>query len=178
MAARSQSGSTELENLKEANIVAKASAFWIASVTLDEDIAQRTAEIEQEKKVAIHDLLVENHFEPSGSDGGPYHLLLSIAENRLVFDVRLDDERAHGRYLLSLTPFRRVLKDYHQLCDNYYLAIREAPPARIEAIDMGRRGLHDEGSRILRERLEGKIDIDFETARRLFTLISALHLKA
>ena len=105
-------------------------------------------------------------------------MILATAEGRLVFDVRLADEREHGRVLLSLTPFRRVLKDYHQVCQTYYAALRAALPQRIEAIDMGRRGLHDDGSHLLRERLEGKIDIDFDTARRLFTLISALYLKA
>jgi uncharacterized protein (UPF0262 family) len=103
-------------------------------------------------------------------------VILATAEGRLVFDVRLADAREHGRVLLSLTPFRRVLKDYHQVCQSYYAALR-AGPQRIEAIDMGRRGLHDDGSHLLRERLEGKIDIDFDTARRLFTLISALYLK-
>jgi uncharacterized protein (UPF0262 family) len=92
--------------------------------------------------------------------------------------VRLHDESEHRRIFLSLTPFRRVLKDYHQLCQTYYAAIREAPPARIEAIDMGRRGLHDDGSHLLRDRLNGKIEMDFDTARRIFTLISALYLKA
>jgi uncharacterized protein (UPF0262 family) len=94
-----------------------------------------------------------------------------------VLDVRLQDHSEHGRVLLSLTPFRRVLKDYHQLCQTYYAALREAIPQRIEAIDMGRRGLHDDGSNLLRERLEGKVEMDFDTARRLFTLISALYLK-
>ena len=114
---------------------------------------------------------------PKGSPGGPYHVVLSTAEGRLVFDVRLAGGLEHGRVLLSLTPFRRVLKDYHQVCQTYYAAVREATPQRIEAIDMGRRGLHDEGSNLLRERLEGKIAMDFDTARRLFTLICALYLK-
>ena len=104
-------------------------------------------------------------------------MILATAESRLVFDVRLQDLSEHGRVLLSLTPFRRVLKDYHQVCQTYYAALRAATPQRIEAIDMGRRGLHDEGSNLLRERLEGKIEMDFDTARRLFTLISALYLK-
>jgi uncharacterized protein (UPF0262 family) len=104
--------------------------------------------------------------------------VLGIAESRLVFDIRLSDDVRHGRCHLSLTPFRRVVRDYIDLCQSYYVAIREAPPARIEAIDMGRRGLHDEGSTLLRERLKNKIDLDFPTARRLFTLICALHMKA
>jgi uncharacterized protein (UPF0262 family) len=94
-----------------------------------------------------------------------------------MFDLRLNDDSEHGRILLSLTPFRSVLKEYHQVCQTYYAAIREAHPARIEAIDMGRRGLHDDGSQLLRERLKGKVEMDFATARRLFTLISALYLK-
>ena len=133
--------------------------------------------MEQERKVAIFDLLQENHFRPRGSPGGPYHLILATAETRLLFDVRLMAGDEHGRVQLSLTPFRRVLRDYQQICDSYYAAVRVALPAQIEAIDMGRRGVHDDGSRLLCERLEGKIEIDFDTARRLFTLISALHLK-
>jgi uncharacterized protein (UPF0262 family) len=151
--------------------------FRIDGITLDEAMARRTPELEQECNVAIYDLLEKNHFRPRGSAGGPYHLMLAVAENRLVFDMRLSDGAEHGRVGLSLTPFRRVLKDYRELCDSYYVAVREAPPARIEAVDMGRRGLHDEGSRLLRERLTGKIEVDFDTARRLFTLISVLHLK-
>jgi uncharacterized protein (UPF0262 family) len=104
--------------------------------------------------------------------------VLATVENRLVFDVRLTDGKRHGRVVLSLTPFHRVLKDYQALCQTYYAAVREAQVARLEAIDMGRRGLHDEGAELLRERLRGKIELDFATARRLFTLISALCLKA
>jgi uncharacterized protein (UPF0262 family) len=150
--------------------------FRVDGVTLDGGAwSRRSPEIEQERKVAIYDLLGENHFEPKGSPGGPYHLILGVAENRLVFDVRLSDGSAHGRVLLSLTPFKRVLKDYFAVCESYYAALRDAP-ARLEAIDMGRRGLHDDGATLLRERLEGKIAIDFLTARRLFTLICALSL--
>ena len=105
-------------------------------------------------------------------------MILGNAEARLLFDVRLQDQTEHGRVLLSMTPFRRVLKDYQQICQSYYAAIREAVPQRIEAIDMGRRGVHDEGSELLRDRLKGKIETDFETARRLFTLIFALYLRA
>jgi uncharacterized protein (UPF0262 family) len=151
--------------------------FKIASIKLD-GVGRISPEVEQEQKVAIYDLLEENYFAPKGSLGGPYHLILANAEARLVFDVRLQDQSAHGRVLLSMTPFRRVLKDYHQICQSYYAAIREAIPQRIEAIDMGRRGVHDEGSELLRERLKGKIETDFDTARRLFTLIFALYLKA
>ena len=153
------------------------SPFRIANIVLDEAMAARSPEIDQERKVAIYDLLEHNRFRPRGSEGGPYHLRLGIAENRLVFDVRIGDGSEHGRCLLSLTPFRRVVKDYIAICQSYYAAVREQPPSRIEAIDMGRRGLHDQGAHLLRERLEGKIDLDFDTARRLFTLICALHLK-
>jgi uncharacterized protein (UPF0262 family) len=140
-------------------------------------VGRQSPEIEQEQQVAIYDLLEENRFKPKGSPGGPYHLILASAENRLVFDVRLHDESEHGRVHLSMTPFRRVLKDYHQVCQSYFAALREAAPQRIEAIDMGRRGLHDDASHLLRERLKGKIEMDFDTARRLFTLIFALYLK-
>ena len=150
--------------------------FRIDGVTLDDaTLARRSPEIEQERKVAIYDLLGENHFHPKGSKGGPYHLILGVADNRLVFDVRLSDGSEHGRVILSLTPFRRLLKDYIGLCESYYAALHEAP-ARLEAIDMGRRGMHDDGARLLHERLEGKISIDFLTARRLFTLLCALSL--
>jgi uncharacterized protein (UPF0262 family) len=153
------------------------SLFRLASIELAEGLGRQSPEMEQERKVAIYDLLQENHFRPRGSPGGPYHLILATAESQLLFDVRLIGGDEHGHVRLSLTPFRRVLKDYHQICDSYYAALQAALPARIEAIDMGRRGLHDDGSRLLRERLTGKIEIDFDTARRLFTLISALHLK-
>lgn len=156
----------------------KHAKFHIADITLDErSVLHRSPEVEQERHVAIYDLLEHNHFAPKGSRGGPYHLILGISENRLVFDIRLPDGDEHGRILLSLTPFRRVVKDYFHVCGSYYAAIREAPPGRIEAIDMGRRALHDEGSKLLMQRLEGKVALDFDTARRLFTLICALLLK-
>jgi uncharacterized protein (UPF0262 family) len=177
MAAPSASGSTV--NRAEGVITpASNSSFRIVSIRLGEGIGRHSPEIEQEKHIAIHDILEENRFEPKGSPGGPYHLILAAADDRLILDVRLHDESEHRRIFLSLTPFRRVLKDYHQLCQTYYAAIREAPPSRIEAIDMGRRGLHDDGSHLLRDRLNGKIEMDFDTARRIFTLISALYLKA
>jgi uncharacterized protein (UPF0262 family) len=156
---------------------ANSRSFRIDHVALDEGIVFRTAEIEQESNVAIYDLLQENQFKPAGSSGGPYHIFLRMADDRLMLEVRLEDGVEHGRVALALSPFRRVLKDYRALCDSYYVAIREASPARIEAIDMGRRGLHDEGSTLLQERLTGKIEMDFATARRLFTLISVLHMK-
>jgi uncharacterized protein (UPF0262 family) len=155
-----------------------ASPFRLASVELDErTLVRRTREIEQERDIAIYDLLEANSFVPRGSAGGPYRLVLAVQENRLVFNIRLESGDAHGRVMLSLTPFRRIIKDYFLVCESYFKAIRNAPPAQIEALDMGRRGLHDEGSEILRERLQGKIEVDSDTARRLFTLLCVLHLK-
>jgi len=152
--------------------------FRLAAITLDErSIVRRTREIEQERDIAIYDLLESNSFRPEGSHGGPYNLMLGIEENRLTFDISLPDGTPHGKVMLSLTPFRRVVKDYFLICDSYFKAIRTAPPSQIEALDMGRRGLHDEGSKLLQERLAGKIEIDHDTARRIFTLICVLHLK-
>ena len=150
----------------------------LVSVTLDEaSIGRSSADIEHERAVAIYDLIEQNVFAPVGHDGGPYALQLGITENRLVFDVRLADGTPVIAHMLSLTPFRRIVKDYFLICDSYYKAIRASTPSQIEAIDMGRRGLHDEGSRVLMERLKDKIEVDFDTARRLFTLLSVLHWK-
>ena len=155
-----------------------ASTFRLAEVRLEERVdMRRTREIEHEREVALFDLLEANSFRPVGSHGGPYVLHLGVEENRLVFDVRLQNGETHGKVILSLTPFRRVIKDYFLVCDSYFKAIPDQPNARIEALDMGRRGLHDEGAQILVERLKGKLEIDFDTARRLFTLICVLHLK-
>ncbi|MGH6877126.1 MAG: UPF0262 family protein [Rhizomicrobium sp.] len=155
-----------------------ASGFRLVAIELDErTFVRRTREIEQEREIAIYDLLESNHFAPRNSAGGPYRLILGVQENRLVFDIMLTSGESHGRLMLSLTPFRRLIKDYFLICDSYFKAIRNAPHHQIEALDMGRRGLHDEGSTLLRERLKGKIDIDFDTARRLFTLVCVLHLK-
>ena len=150
----------------------------IVKVELDESSTGRRApEVEQERAIAIFDLVEENTFNPAIEHPGPYHLHLGIEENRLVVDIRDTDERDLHRFILSLTPFRRIVKDYFQVCDSYYRAIRSASPSQIEAIDMGRRGLHNEGSEVLRERLKGKVEVDHNTARRLFTLICALHLR-
>ncbi len=158
--------------------MASESGFRLVAVTLDErTVVRRTRQIEQEREIAIYDLLEENSFAPAGSPGGPYRLALALEENRLVFDIRLEDDSAHGKVMLSLTPFRRVIKDYFLICDSYFKAIRNAPPSQIEALDMARRGSHDEGSTLLQDRLKGKIEVDFGTARRLFTLICVLHLK-
>jgi uncharacterized protein (UPF0262 family) len=150
----------------------------IVAVTLDEESIGRSGpDIEHERAIAIYDLIEQNLFAPEGVDGGPFTLHLSITGNRLVFDIRREDGNPVVAHLLSLTPFRRIVKDYFMICDSYYQAIRTATPDRIEAIDMGRRGIHDEGSRTLQERLKGKVRLDFETARRLFTLICVLHWK-
>jgi uncharacterized protein (UPF0262 family) len=158
--------------------MAEDSPFRIVAVELDEKtVVRRTRQIEQEREIAIYDLLEENTFKPHGSPGGPYKLVLGIEESRLIFDIRLQDDSPHGRVMLSLTPFRRVVKDYFLICESYFKAIREAPPSQIETLDMSRRGVHDEGSRLLIERLAGKIELDHDTARRLFTLLCVLHLK-
>jgi uncharacterized protein (UPF0262 family) len=150
----------------------------IIAVTLDEESIGRSGpDIEHERAIAIYDLIEQNLFAPEGVDVGPFTLHLSITGNRLAFDIRREDGSAVVAHLLSLTPFRRIVKDYFMICDSYYQAIRTATPDRIEAIDMGRRGIHDEGSRTLQERLKGKVRVDFETARRLFTLICVLHWK-
>jgi uncharacterized protein (UPF0262 family) len=150
----------------------------LVAITLDENSIGRSGpDIEHERAVAIYDLIEQNSFSPSDHDGGPYALHLSMAENRLVFDIRLADGTPITAHLLSMTPFRKIVKDYFMICDSYYAAIRTATPERIEAIDMGRRGLHDEGSNILMDRLKDKVAVDFDTARRLFTLICVLHWK-
>ena len=151
----------------------------IAKVTLDErTVVRRSPEVEHERAVAIFDLIEENHFAPIGDHGGPYSLHLGIEENRLVLDIRTEGDAPLGKVILALSPFRRVVKDYFTVCESYYHAIKTASPSQIEAIDMGRRGLHDEGAVLLRERLAGKIDLDSNTARRLFTLICVLHIRS
>ena len=150
----------------------------LAVVTLDEkSIGRSGPDVEHERAIAIYDLIEDNFFAPCGHDGGPYGLHLTMADNRLVFDIRLTDGAPVVAHMLSLTPLRKIVKDYFMICDSYYAAIRTATPAQIEAIDMGRRGLHNEGSELLQQRLKDKVDIDFDTARRLFTLISVLHWK-
>ncbi|MGV6888149.1 UPF0262 family protein [Rhodophyticola sp. SM2404] len=143
-------------------------------------LAAPTPEIEQERKVAIFDLLEENHFELPAKDDkaiaeGPYRLSLSIREKRLVFDVDTEAGVDAAEFHLSLSPFRQVVKDYWQICESYFSAVKKLPASQIEAIDMARRGIHNEGARVVQERLEGKADIDTDTARRLFTLICVLH---
>jgi len=138
-----------------------------------------TAEIEQERRVAVFDLLEDNSFSVPDRDGapmeGPFHLTLAIRDKRLVFDLDSEDGQDAAEFHLSLSPFRQVVKDYWQICESYYAAVKDLPPSKIEAIDMARRGIHNEGARILQERLEGKAEVDTDTARRLFTLICVLH---
>ncbi len=131
--------------------------------------------MEHERAVAIFDLLEENLFEPVGHPGGPYRLNLSLVDAKLVFAISTEKGGDVATHILSLTPFRRIVKDYFMICESYYEAIRSATPSQIEAIDMGRRGIHNEGSQTLMDRLSGKIRLDFDTARRLFTLVCVLY---
>jgi uncharacterized protein (UPF0262 family) len=150
----------------------------LVSITLDEgSIGRGGPEQEHERAIAIFDLIESNSFAVSGHEGGPYTLTIGLMTNKLAFDIRDDKGEPVAAHILSLTPFRRVVKDYFLICESYYQAIRTASPSQIEAIDMGRRGLHNEAAELLIERLEGKLEVDFDTARRLFTLISALHWK-
>ncbi|QJF52577.1 UPF0262 family protein [Roseobacter ponti] len=153
----------------------------ISQINLDDSgLPPPTPEIEQERKVAMFDLLEENTFVLPARDGrevpaGPYHVGLAIREKRLVFDVKTESAEKAAEFHLSLGPFRQVVKDYFQICESYFEAVKKLPPSQIETIDMARRGIHNEGSRVLQERLEGKAEVDTDTARRLFTLICVLH---
>lgn len=153
----------------------------ICHIDIDEaGLAAPTPAIDQERKVAIFDLLEDNSFSlPARDDrvipAGPYRLGLAIREGRLVFDIATEATEKVGEFQLSLGPFRQVVKDYYQICESYFEAVKRLPPSQIEAIDMARRGIHNEGARVLQERLVGKADVDLATARRLFTLICVLH---
>jgi uncharacterized protein (UPF0262 family) len=149
--------------------------FRLFDVVLDDSIGRSTPDVEHERAVAIFDLIEENRFEPVGHAGGPYRLNISLVEQKLVFTITTKSDEAVATHILSLTPFRRIIKDYFMICESYYEAIRTSTPSQIEAIDMGRRGLHNDGSDTLRDRLMGKIDLDFDTARRLFTLVCVLY---
>ncbi len=155
----------------------------LANIEIDETgLPAPTPEIDQERKVAIFDLLEENSFGLPADTGrdvppGPYNLELAIRDGRLVFDIQTESTEKVTEIHLSLSPFRQVVKDYFQICEAYFDAVKRLPPSQIEAIDMGRRGIHDEGARVLQERLEGKVEIDALTSRRLFTLICVLHFK-
>jgi uncharacterized protein (UPF0262 family) len=145
----------------------------LQSVELDdESLAAASRDQEQERQIAIFDLIEENVFAPDGAERGPYDLKIALIDNRLALDITGPDYLQ--RHLLSLSPLRGVMRDYRMVCESYYDAIRNATPQKIEALDMGRRGLHNEGSMLLRRRLAGKVEIDSDTARRLFTLICAL----
>ncbi len=147
----------------------------LARVTLNEaSIGRGTPDQEHEREIAIYDLIESNDFAVAGDDSGPYALEISMQEARLSLAIAREDGTPVTTHLLSLSPFRSIFKDYFLICESYYAAIRTASPAQIEAIDMGRRGLHNEGAALLKTRLENKIDCDFDTARRLFTLITAL----
>lgn len=147
----------------------------LCDVVLDETIGRSTPDVEHERAVAIFDLLEENSFVPQGHAGGPYRLNLSLMEQRLIFSIKTEGGESVATHILSLTPFRRIVKDYFLICESYYAAIRSSTPSQIEAIDMGRRGIHNEGSQTLMDRLSGKIGMDFDTARRLFTLVCVLY---
>jgi uncharacterized protein (UPF0262 family) len=154
----------------------------IIDVTLDErTILWRSADIEQERRIAIYDLLEDNHFAPqrAHADGyaGPYKLRLSVEEGRLALAIARADDTPLETIVLGLARFRRPIRDYFAICDSYYQAIRAATPAQIETVDMARRGIHNDSAELLRTALEGKIEVDFDTARRLFTLICVLHIK-
>ncbi len=153
----------------------------ISQIVIDDsNLPPPTPEIEQERRVAMFDLLEDNtfvlpHRENRPAPAGPYHVGLSIRDKRLVFDVNTEKAEKAAEFHLSLGPFRQVVKDYFQICESYFEAVKKLPPSQIETIDMARRGIHNEGSRVLQERLEGKAEIDADTARRLFTLICVLH---
>jgi len=151
----------------------------LINVQLDEKtLVRRKPEVEHERNIAIYDLLEDNYFAPVGEFSGPYSLHISLADNRLMFDIRDEgDATTLLEVTLPLSPFRTIVKDYFMICESYYAAIKKSTPSQIEAIDMGRRGLHNEGSDLLRERLHGKIEVDLETARRLFTLVCVLHIR-
>jgi uncharacterized protein (UPF0262 family) len=150
----------------------------IADITLDEHtVVRRSAEIEHERAVAISDLLVHNSFAPVSGLRGPFQVRLAIAENRLNLDIRGPEDGSGEIVILPLAPFRGIVKDYFMVCESYYQAIKTSGLAQVEAIDIGRRALHDEGSRLLAERLADKVAIDHDTARRLFTLICVLHMR-
>lgn len=150
----------------------------IEQIFLDErTVVNRSPQVEHERKVALYDLLEENHFHLIGGPDGPYVLRLSIEDNRLAFDVRDVLDQPVKRFILALSPFRSIVREYLMVCDSYYKAIKSSSPSQIEAIDMGRRGLHNDGSDLLAQRLQEKVELDANTARRLFTLVCVLHIK-
>jgi uncharacterized protein (UPF0262 family) len=150
----------------------------IKTITLDEgSIKPRSMEVEHERTVAIADLLGDNMFAPVGMESGPYEVVLRIEEGRLIFDIFSPQSQLRGKTALSVQPLRGIIRDYFMICESYYEALKNASSAKLEAVDMGRRGIHNEGSEKLKDMLEGKIAVDHLTARRLFTLICVLHIK-
>jgi uncharacterized protein (UPF0262 family) len=150
----------------------------IVKIELDErSVVRRNADIEHERAVAIFDLLEENRFAPAGNLDGPFHLQVGLEEGRLILEIRSTAGDLLERIAVPLQSFRGIIRDYFLICESYYSAIRTASPSRIEAIDMGRRSLHNEGSELLREQLADKVDVDLDTARRLFTLLCVLHIR-
>jgi uncharacterized protein (UPF0262 family) len=148
----------------------------LSAVDIDASIGSGlSADVDHERRVAIYDLIEDNSFAVIGHPGGPYRLQLSAADNRIIFDIWSESEERVSMIGLSLSPFRRIVKDYFMICESYYKAIRTSTPSQIETIDMARRGLHNEGSDLLRERLDGKVVVDQATSRRLFTLLCVLH---
>jgi uncharacterized protein (UPF0262 family) len=159
-------------------VAPKEPSHRLAAITLDEKtLVRRAPEAEHERAIAIYDLLEENYFRPQGEFTGPFELTIRLEENRLVLLVVDQANSALNEFSLPMTPFRSIIKDYFLICESYYNAIKRATPSQIEAIDIGRRGLHNEGSELLKERLAGKVEIDRETARRLFTLMCILHIR-
>ena len=152
----------------------------IVDIVLDDrTVVRRSPEVEHELNVAVYDILEQNKFEPVGEFQGPYRIFLRIEDRRrLVFEVSGENGEDQGRISLPLVPFRRIVRDYFQICESYYDAIKRLSPSQIETIDMARRSIHNEGSELLADHLAGKIGVDVETARRLFTLICVLHIRA
>lgn len=150
----------------------------LSEITLDpKSLGRASANVEHEREVAIFDILDGNAFALEGVDRGPYKLYLAVAEDRLVLSVAAEDNEPVAEHAVQLTPLKRIMKDYFLVCESYYEAVRTAPPARIQAIDVNRRSLHDEGSQVLRQKLVDRIVVDEDTARRLFTLVCSLHWK-
>mgnify|MGYP000922526577 CR=1 FL=1 len=164
--------------MDEATLEKQTNNDRLIEITLDQkSLGRASANIEHEREVAIFDILDGNTFEVDGFSSGPYRLSLGIADDRLQFVVTDEGTEPVAVHQVPLTPLKRVMKDYFLVCDAYYDAVRTAPPAKIQAIDVNRRALHDEGSKLLSEKMTGKVRVDTDTARRLFTLLCALHWK-
>ncbi len=167
---------------KQLKMVTSQDTWRIAHISLDDEtILWRNADVEQERRVAIYDLIDENSFKPlrpvEAGHNGPYRLKLSVQDGRLAMAINDTDDNPLETLLIGLARFRRPIREYFAICDSYYQAIRKATPAEIETIDMARRGIHNNAAELLLERLEGKVETDFPTARRLFTLICVLHIR-